>query len=125
MARIVRGFTLIELMIAVALVAVLVSVAIPAYNGYVSTSRQTEGWNNLRTLQIAEEEYFLDNNSYFEGIDAAALKSASGGLWQRAETDADANFEYAVDADGATYTATATGTGVNVETSVVLTVTKN
>lgn len=119
-----RGFTLTELMITVGILAILTAVAIPAYNGYISTSRQAEGWNNLRTLQVAEEEYFLENNAYFSGATAAALNTASGGLWSRAEAAADANFEYSVTVVGTTYTATATGQN-NLDNTVVLKVVKN
>ncbi len=122
--RYIRGFTLPELMITVGILAVVAAIAIPAYTGYIKTSRQTEGWSNLRSLQIAEEEYFLEKNSYFAGGTAAALNTASGGLWTRAESAADANFEYAVTVVGTTYTATATGQN-NLDSSVVLTVTKN
>lgn len=120
----IKGFTLVELMITCGILAIIAAVAIPAYSGYVRTSRQTEGWNNLRTLQVAEEEYFLENNAYFSGATAAALNAASGGLWSRAEDPGDANFEYSVTVVGTTYTATATGQN-NLDNTVVLTVVKN
>lgn len=124
MIRRMRGITLVELMITVGILAIVSAIAIPAYKGYVKASRQTEGWNNLRTLQVAEEEYFLENNAYFAGATAAALNAASGGLWSRAEAAADANFEYSVNVVGTTYTATATGQN-NLDNTVVLTVVKN
>jgi Tfp pilus assembly protein PilE len=94
------------------------------YSSYVSAARETEGWNNLRTLQIAEEEFFLENNAYFSGTSAGDLAAASGGLWQRAESAADANFDYSVTLTGPTaYSATATGEKKS--SGVVLTVTKN
>lgn len=119
-----RGFTLPELMITIGILAVVAAISIPAYTGYIETSRKTEGWNNLRTMQVAQEEYFLENNSYFSCADAASCNTASGGLWTRAEAAADANFDYKVVVAGNTYTATATGQN-NLDSSVVLTVTKN
>lgn len=118
-----HGFTLFELMITLGILGVVTAIAIPAYRGYVSTARQTEGWNNLKSLQVVEEEYFLENNAYFAGTTAAELNTASGGLWKRAEADADANFDYKVEVAGTTYTATATGQN-NLPSSTVLTVKK-
>ncbi len=118
-----KGFTLIELMITVAILGIIAAIAIPAYSGYVETARHTEGWNNLQAIKLAEEEYFLDNNSYFAGTDTAALASNSGGLWQPAESNAARNFDYAVTVTGNSYAASATGRGgsYKVPTSVVLT----
>ena len=115
-----NGFTLIELMITIGVLAVVAAIAVPAYKGYIETSRLTEGWNNLYALNAAEQQYFLENGSYFAGADAAALKANSVNLWIRAETDAAANFTYVVDNVTATdYRATATGTN-KVATSVKL-----
>ena len=91
----INGFTLIELMITVGVLAVVAAIAIPAYTGYTETGRLTEGWNNLNALNAAEQEYFLDNNAYFDGAGAAALKTSSGNLWIQAETSP--NFVYTVD----------------------------
>ncbi len=108
-----KGFTLVEIMITVAILAVVAAIAIPAYTGYIATSRETEGWNNLHALQIAEDEHFLENNSYFGGTSDGAtntLETASGNLWARAEATGKDNFKYLVDGITATgYTATATG----------------
>ena len=109
-----RGFTLIEVMVATAILAVLAAIAIPAYRNYVATSRNAEGWNNLAAIKLAQEEYFLENNEYFPPGDVE-VKSDDASLdvyWEAAE-GADRNFQYAVTtSNGATgYTATATGRG--------------
>jgi len=119
-----RGFTLIELMMALTIVVILTAIAIPAYRGYISTAREAEGHNNLAALQMAQEEYFLENHSYFDGANTAAIQNNSAGLWTATGSDGVINFDYAVSLSGGGYTATATGTGGKVPTSVVLTVTK-
>jgi len=121
------GFTLIELMVTVAILAIISAIAYPAYTGYVATSRNVEGMDNLSAIQIAEEEYAGDNNgAYFAGATTAALQTASGNLWTAAPpTEAAREFAYAVTLNGTTgYTATATGKGGKVPASVILTVTK-
>ncbi len=56
-----RGFTLIELMIVVAILSILAVLAIPAYNGYITTARQGMSRGNIEALRIAVEDYRLDN----------------------------------------------------------------
>jgi len=118
------GFTLIEVMITLTILAIITAIAIPAYRGYISTARESEGHNNLAALQMAEEEFFLENHAYFSGANTAAIEANSAGLWTVTGSDGVINFDYAVSLSGGGYTATATGTGGKVPTSVVLTVTK-
>lgn len=121
------GFTLIELMIAVAIIAVIATIAVPTYQNYISTSYNVEGMNNLNAIQTAEEEYASENNGvYFAGATTAAVQTASNNLWAPApSTEAARLFSYKVTLVGTTgYTATATGKGGKVPATVVLTVTK-
>ena len=123
----ISGFTLIELMITVAILAVVAAVAVPAYNGYVATARNVEALDNLSSIQIAEVEYFLQNNAYIPASTTTALvQSNSNNLWVAApSTEAAREFTYSVTLVGTTgYTATATGKGGKVPASVVITVTK-
>lgn len=59
-----RGFTLIELMIAVAIIAILTAVAVPQYQDYVTRGRIPEATSTLSTRQVQLEQYFLDNRTY-------------------------------------------------------------
>ena len=58
------GFTLVELIIVVAIISILASIAIPAYNGYVETSRRSDGQAALMALAIAQEKYRAANPKY-------------------------------------------------------------
>ncbi len=58
------GFTLIELMITVAIVGILVAVALPAYRNYVIRSKLVPGTNALATMHAQMEQYYLDNRTY-------------------------------------------------------------
>ncbi len=75
-----RGFTLIELMIAVAVVAILAAVALPAYNVYVTESKLPEAFSGLLGLGQNLETYYQDNKTYVGACKAgteAALPTSS------------------------------------------------
>ena len=70
------GFTLIEAMITVAVIAIIAAVALPNYFDYVTRSRIVEAKTNLADMRTRLEQYFLDNRSYPAGS-ANCLPSAS------------------------------------------------
>ena len=59
-----RGFTLIEVMITVAIVALLASIALPSYRDYVTRGNVPQATARLSTLSVQMEQYFQDNRSY-------------------------------------------------------------
>ncbi|MCX7170592.1 MAG: prepilin-type N-terminal cleavage/methylation domain-containing protein [Proteobacteria bacterium] len=59
-----NGFTLIELMIVVAVVAILGAVAMPAYNEYVVRGKIPDATSNLATKRVQMEQFFQDNRTY-------------------------------------------------------------
>ncbi|MEQ1526945.1 MAG: type IV pilin protein [Gallionella sp.] len=64
------GFTLIELMIAVAVIGILSAIAIPAYSSYVVRGKLVEATGELANGRIRFEQYFQDNRTYV-GAEAA------------------------------------------------------
>ncbi|MES2183638.1 MAG: type IV pilin protein [Pseudomonadota bacterium] len=58
------GFTLIELMIVVAIVAILAAVALPSYQNYIRRGQLQEAFANLSDYRIKMEQYYQDNKSY-------------------------------------------------------------
>ena len=71
--KIVLGFTLIELMVTVAVVAILAAVALPSFQDYILRSRRTEGKAILLSTQQIVERGYTDLNNY-----ASAVASAVG-----------------------------------------------
>ncbi|MER0511277.1 type IVa pilus pseudopilin TppA [Aeromonas veronii] len=59
-----RGFSLIELMIVIAIVAILGTIAYPAYQQYVLTSHRVEAKSMLLNAANRQETYFMDFNRY-------------------------------------------------------------
>jgi type IV pilus assembly protein PilE len=59
-----RGFSLIELLIVVAIIAVLAAIAIPSYQRYMYRARRVEGQQLLMSVANAEERYYATHNQY-------------------------------------------------------------
>ena len=59
-----NGFTLIELMIVVAIVAILASIALPSYTSYVNRGKITDAMAAMADYRIKMEQYFQDNRNY-------------------------------------------------------------
>ena len=59
-----KGFTLVELMITVAVLVTIAAIAIPAYNGYVREARYGAARANMGSLRISLEDFRLDNGTY-------------------------------------------------------------
>ena len=58
------GFTLIELMITVAIIAIIAAIAVPNYTDYVTRSKFTEAHGHLSDLRVKMEQYYQDNRRY-------------------------------------------------------------
>jgi type IV pilus assembly protein PilE len=71
-----RGFTLIELMIAVAIVALLASVALPSFLDSVRKGRRTEAFNAIANVQQAQERWRGNNANYADALATVGISSA-------------------------------------------------
>lgn len=64
------GFTLIELMVAVAILAILTTIAIPAYNQFTTVARRDDAKQALLNLANAQEQFYFTNNTYAANVAA-------------------------------------------------------
>ena len=71
------GFTLIELMIVVAIIGVLSAVAIPQYQNYVARAQVSEGFSLLGSGKMAVAEYYNENGSFPANSATARLGAAN------------------------------------------------
>ncbi len=68
MKSVQKGFTLIELMIVVAIIGILAAIAIPAYQDYTIRAQVTEGLNLAGAVKASVAEYYAQNGSWPVGL---------------------------------------------------------
>lgn len=75
------GFTLLELMVVVAIIAFLSMISIPSIMGIFSKAKRTESYMNLKSLYMAEKSYFADNGVYTDDLELLGWEPGSGHLY--------------------------------------------
>jgi type IV pilus assembly protein PilE len=75
--RHIKGFTLIEILITIAIIGILLTVAYPSYLRYITKTHRTDGQVALMDLASRMERYYIDNNHTYVGASFATLKISS------------------------------------------------
>lgn len=100
-----HGFTMVELLIAVAIMGIIAAVAIPSYSGYLTESRRTDAKTLLLEAAGEQARFFSENNSYAASMTAMGYGADS-------EPTESGHYNVAVSAATATsFTLTATAAG--------------
>lgn len=110
------GFTLIELMIVVAIIGVIGAIAMPSYDSYMKKSRRADAKVGLSKLADKQERFYLQNNTYATSLTDLGITNdlTENGYYQLSVISADnAGFTLEVDANGGS----ATGQGGDTTTS--------
>ena len=95
-----RGFTLVELLVVVAVIGILAAIAVPQYSDHVMRSKIAEATATLSEHRVRMEQYFQDNRTYVGACAAGTVAPTPTGRY----------FTYACSNLAATtYTVTATG----------------
>ena len=92
------GFTLIELMIVIAIVGILAAVAYPAYTDSIRKARRVDAMNNLLRYQIAQEKYRASNPNY-----AASVTDLGAGASPVTSSEGYYSISIAAGADATSY----------------------
>jgi type IV pilus assembly protein PilE len=113
------GFTLLEIMIAVAIIGILTAIALPSYSDYLLRGRLVDAASNLSSLRVKLEQVYQDNRSYgaVAGAPLDGNSCPSGSATATTVTMLNAaqplywTYSCGVNANGQQYVMTATGQG--------------
>lgn len=88
-----KGFTLVELMVVVAIVGILAAVALPSYRTHVVRAARVEAQTELLELAGLQEKIFLNSNNYAFSVTAAYDGTAAGGLGRTSGKTKDGRYD--------------------------------
>jgi type IV pilus assembly protein PilE len=103
-----RGFTLIEMVVAVAIIGILIRIALPTYRDQIRRGNRAAAQSQLVELAGLEEKIFLNSNAYTASITGTYTGASSGGLGVPTGKSRDGNYALSASASGASFTITAT-----------------
>jgi type IV pilus assembly protein PilE len=92
------GFTLIELMIVIAIVAILLAVALPAYQNQIIRGHRAAAQSDMLDIANREQQYLLSNRAYLVGT-SADTTTGMGGTGFRLSTRVAEHYTYAISVD--------------------------
>jgi type IV pilus assembly protein PilE len=86
-----RGFTLIELMIVIAIIGIISAIAYPSYDSYMKKSRRADAKAGLTRMADLQERFYLQNNTYASDVSKVGGADTKEGYYTLSISNADVN----------------------------------
>ena len=115
------AFTLLELLIVVALIGVITAIGVPFFDGIITNAKKVTAQNSLRDISLVQANYFAENGTYLTA-NVGSTENINTNLFGKKSLDEDSDYTYSITDTPPGYLAKAkpkTGTSKKLQTYCV------